>query len=148
MAKGFTLLELLVVLILIAVITAVVAPRITGGLAGANAKKQVRDMVSLLRKARQSAVMEGRVISFAVTEDKRQFRIGEQPANPLAGPATLALLSSEMSLGGAVETDETPVVLYFYPDGTSSGGVLHLNFPRGQHSINIGWLTGEVFVAY
>lgn len=150
----------MVVLVLLGISAAVVAPRIEGGLDGVRVKKQARDLVSTLRAVRHNSIAEGRIISVLVNRDSNFYQIGVAEPVQLSAkvrihlePAETAqqiisannLISANNRVNERNRVDATSTAtLYFYPDGTSSGGMLHLDAPKGSHLIHINWLTGEV----
>lgn len=71
--RGFTLLELLVVLAIMALLTAMSAPAISGYLRGARLRGGARQVASALRLARQLAITERRNHTVHFNIDDRQF---------------------------------------------------------------------------
>lgn len=116
---GFTLLELLVVLTVMALVTVVVGPRFSSwrepGL------RQVgRDLALELRSARGASMRTG--------------GIGRLDAAGLE-----ARLPPGFSLSGAS--------IVFYPDGRTSGGSMVLAAASGTMRLDVDWLTGAVAVS-
>ncbi len=68
--RGFTLIELMIVVMLIAVATAVAAPRLADQIAGARVRKAARDFCSLCRLARSRAASE--VTEYVLVMDKER----------------------------------------------------------------------------
>lgn len=116
--RGFTLLELLVVLTLLALMTAFVLPRFTA-FARPTAKQQAAVLADQLRAARQQAIAISRPVQVPV----------DPAVGRLEGPD-----------GG-----EAAVVLFF-PDGSSTGGRLTIAVGGRQAVIGIDDLTGAVSV--
>lgn len=58
-ARGFTLLELIVVMTLLALVLAIAAPRLGEFLSGRDAREEARRMLSLVRFARAEAIERG-----------------------------------------------------------------------------------------
>ncbi|HBD10927.1 MAG TPA: type II secretion system protein GspH, partial [Porticoccaceae bacterium] len=63
--SGFTLLELLVVLVVISLATALVAPAFNRGLDNFRGQQHMRELASTLRNLRREAIETGRVVALA-----------------------------------------------------------------------------------
>lgn len=97
--RGFTLIEMLVVLALIALVAALALPRL-GSPPSRTDQEQLRSALSLLADARSAAVASGRAQAL--------------------DPAALGLNARYAAATGASDR------IRFYPDGSSSGGTLTL----------------------
>ncbi len=133
-ARGFTLLEMLVVIVLIGVAAGLVGYGLQSGLHSASERKAVVQIVEALRATRVRAIVTGQP---ARTRFDLQQRVFEAPGKPAAAwPADLNLqLHTAADLGAAFE---------FYPDGGASGGHLLLNDGARRWRIDVSWLTGTV----
>ncbi len=133
---GFTLLELLVVLTLASLLLAVAMPRFAALLPGAELKSYSRQTAALLRLARSQAIATGDEVRVEFDPDARHSRMtGRQKASPW--PEQIAV-----SFDGIIDNDDTGPV--FYPDGSASGGTLHIAGNGRHYRIDVNWLTGRV----
>lgn len=133
-ARGFTLLELLVVIALMAMAFGLVSFSVGQGLQAARERQVMREMVGALRQARLQAVLSGAPAVLSLDLERRTFqapgqRLGQWPAD------MGVQLTSASEMGARVA---------FYPDGSSSGGNLLLVRDGRQWRIDVGWLTGSV----
>ncbi len=145
--KGFTLLELLVVLVLLGIIAVLVAPGLGGSLENAKLKTASRELLATLRVRRSEAITQGRMITLRFAEDESSYRVDGEPVRLAEGlsvvyqPATGA---GGEGVQGQVLPDTGNNRLVFYPDGSSSGALLTLRLGEGLRYIRIDWLTGAV----
>ena len=132
--RGFTLLEMLVVILLIGVAAGLLGLGMRQGLQVAKERRVVGQMVEALRTTRAEAIISGQA---ARTEFDLQARTFQAPRRaPQHWPAQLQVtLHSAEQLGSAVA---------FYADGSSTGGNLLLANGTRRWRIDIGWLTGSV----
>lgn len=132
--RGFTLLEMLVVIVLISIAAGLVGFGLQQGLRVAKERQAVGQMVDALRSTRARAIVSG--TSARTVFDLAQLSF-QAPGRPLRHwPADLQVtLHTAEQEGSAVE---------FYPDGSSTGGNLLLANGSRRWRIDIGWLTGSV----
>lgn len=71
-APGFTLVEVLVVLVIITIVIGVVAAKLIPS-AGDKAREEAERLVGLLQTARQEALLNGRLYAFAASEQGYRF---------------------------------------------------------------------------
>ncbi|HXK59100.1 MAG TPA: prepilin-type N-terminal cleavage/methylation domain-containing protein [Acidobacteriota bacterium] len=131
--KGFSLLELVIVLVLLALASALVAPSFTTGLGGLQLETSARDVITLMRHARSQAIGKQEV-----------FRVilGEQ--DPLSLKYFLAnefgetIKEQSLPDGFRFEVPDNwqlPMVVSFYPNGRSSGAVFGVRSGQGKTKI-------------
>lgn len=143
--RGFTLLELLVVLVIASVILAAVGVRFSGAIDGLELKKQTRQMTAELRRARNQALSKSQevIVSFPAENAYQVKPDGEQQQLP---EEFLLDFSPGPGVGDMGVLMQREPAVYFYPDGSSSGGRLTVSSMAGRLQIAINWLTGEVSV--
>ncbi|MDX1483410.1 MAG: GspH/FimT family pseudopilin [Alphaproteobacteria bacterium] len=140
---GFTLLELLVVLSIIALMLGLAVPRFAGVLPGARLDSGARELASGLREARSRAVALNREVRFTLDRGADRYFIG-------AGRAGRAL---PQNLDIALLTGRREIVrpgtgsIRFFPDGSSTGGRIELSSGTDKRSIEVDWLTGRIRLA-
>ena len=135
-ARGFTLFEMLVVIVLIAVTVGILGYGIGKGLHAASERRAIAQVVQALRAARVQAIVSGQPAQTRF--DLRQRRVAGPGQAPWSLPAGMTLqLQTAQELGAAFE---------FYPDGGASGGYVLLSQGDKHWRIDIGWLTGSVAV--
>lgn len=137
--RGFTLIEIIVVLMLIALVVTIASVSVGQGLTGARVRSASRDLVAALRYTRGQAIVSQ---SEQVLElDLEHFTYTAPKRNPVELPKDmeLRLLTAQQELTG-----EKSGRIRFYPDGSSTGG--RIKVIRGQRAwdIEIAWLTGEI----
>ncbi|ARB29578.1 prepilin-type N-terminal cleavage/methylation domain-containing protein [Pseudomonas tolaasii] len=132
--RGFTLMEMLVVILLISLAAGLLGLGVRQGLQAAKERRVVGEMVDALRATRAGAVIGGKA---ARTEFDLQRRTFQAPGRALKRwpPELQVTVESAGVLGAAVE---------FYPDGSSTGGNLLVANGSRRWRIDIGWLTGSV----
>jgi general secretion pathway protein H len=138
--RGFTLMELMVVLALLTLIFAVVPPLITSAIPGVELKASARRVATGLRLAREEAIRSGRDAAFTLDVDNRNFRVdGGYRETQLPEALTLKLEAAESEM-----LSETVGAVRFYPDGSSTGGRIVLSRDERGFQVGVQWLTGRI----
>jgi prepilin-type N-terminal cleavage/methylation domain-containing protein len=135
--RGFTLIEVAVTLLVIALAVGVAAPSISRGLDGLRTRAEAAGIATFLRAAREQAITHQRAYEVRVRTDEGllELRSGD------AVPRTRRLAS-----GVRVTTDPPSAgVISFLPQGLTSGGRLRVEIPGGRgYLITLDPLTGRV----
>ncbi|MCK3827236.1 MULTISPECIES: GspH/FimT family pseudopilin [Pseudomonas] len=132
--RGFTLLEMLVVIVLIGIAAGLLGLGVRQGLQVAQERRVVGQMVEALRATRAGAIVSGRAARTEFDLQRLTFRAPGRAPQQWQAPLQVTLHSAEQA-GAAV---------VFYPDGSSTGGNLLLASGARRWRIDIGWLTGSV----
>ncbi len=140
-AAGFTLIEVLVVLVILGLTVALIVSRGPVRSTGFDLRATAGDIAQQLRLARSEAIATDRVTRFTLDLADRRYE-----TNGVAGP----LLPAELALAMTTVTGGAPRPLgaiTFAPDGSSSGGRVVLVAGANAVAIVVDWLTGRVSVA-
>lgn len=139
-SRGFTLLELTVVLVLMGLIAALAAPNLTGRWQEMQARRCVREMAAEFRQARSHAMSAQ--VETLVSIDLAQRRL----TSSAGGRARVlpASVSIDVMAAGSETLGERVSGIRFYPDGSATGGRVSVSTPRTRMSVDVNWLTGKV----
>lgn len=122
--KGFSLLELLVVLVMLGFMAAVAGPATGRFLDTLDFKKQTGKVMSVIRYARLMAVTQGEVLQIKVSEETNSLILSGAVSE-----------TRELGLEGDDLLELDPAEIYFYPEGYASPG--SLSFTKGERSQKI-----------
>lgn len=95
-----------------------------------------------LRQARGLAIASGRRVTFALDVTRRAYRVDDGPVRPLPTSLSLAMTAA----AGEAGEGATAAAIGFLPDGSSSGGRIHLAAGAVRRLVAVDWLTGHVTV--
>jgi general secretion pathway protein H len=139
MPRGFSLLELIAVLVLIAIAVTVASVSVTNSIGSAKIHAVSRDLVAALRYTRGQAIVKGEQRTLDVDLEAMSYTAPGRGAVKFPDKIEVKLLTAQNELINARSGR-----IRFYPDGSSTGG--HISVISGQREwrINVGWLTGEV----
>ncbi len=139
--RGFTLIEMLAVVALIALTMTVVAVSVGGGLSGARVKGASRDLVASLRYTRGQAIVKREEQTLTVDVEQRRFRAPNKKWIELPKDMSMKLFTARSEL-----EEEGVGRIRFFPDGSSTGGHIDLVHKDAVWRVEVLWLTGEVSV--
>lgn len=139
LSKGFTLIEILIVVTLVAALTLLLVGAMNGGMDGLKLRSNAKTLVAELRHARAQAISTGTVQRFTVEPEKRLWTGAKQRHGEF--PKAL-----EVTFTGVrqVQAREGEGVILFFEDGASTGGRIQLRVEKAAWNVDIAWLTGEV----
>jgi general secretion pathway protein H len=135
---GFTLLELIVVIVLIAIGLTLVSFGVMRGLDSARAREAGRDLTLALRAVRTQAITTGQTttLNFDLA-NQRYERPGKKPQTLPSGMRMRVMTAADLSTGRRA-------AIAFFPDGSSTGGNVRLEKDGRAWRVDIAWLTGTV----
>ena len=141
-STGFTLIEVLIVLAILAIVTSVAMPRLLRTQGAAQMRSAALEVAAGLRKTRSLAIGSGHAAVFAIDTATGVFRSG--PAGPIG---RLPQDIHPVLITTADEQDsETEGGIRFFADGSSNGGGIRLRSGDRQFDILVDWLTGRVVI--
>ncbi len=138
-ARGFTLLELILVLIILALTAGLILPRVGGGWKRMEDREFLLEFVQTLRRARLVAMNSGEVTAFRIRSGERLYDFELPLRRPI--PENVDIYADNLERDP--ETGDHLVL--FYPDGSLVGNDMELVFDKVRSfRISIHPLFGTV----
>ena len=137
-SRGFTLVELMVVMVIIALVMGLVATSMSRSISGAEARAASRKLVASLRYTRARAIIDKQERVFQVDTENRSYQAPGRKLTQLPEGVDLTLTTARSEM-----TSEAVGGIRFFPDGGSTGGHIELTVNDREYRVNIAWLTGE-----
>ena len=134
---GYSVLEMLVVLAIIGAAVAIAQPSFHGVPEQVQLRTAAQGVLSALKSTRAAAIARNRDMALVFDLDRREYFSAAIPTTAL--PATIRLELKVANL--SAETSVRPTI-WFFPDGSSTGGDLMLKAHERSSHICINWLTG------
>ena len=138
--KGFSLLELLIVLFILLLGTGAIGLKIGSGNDATEHQSVARDLVSALRFAKGQALISREETTVNIDLNENSYTVSKRD-KVFTIPDTIALtvVTAQEEMAG-----EGLANIRFFPDGSSSGGRVKLERNSVNWQIDINWLTGQV----
>ena len=139
-AKGFSLIEITLVLFIMIAGVAIVGPNISSGRGTMQIKSAARDIASALRYARGQALISQQQILLTIDLENNTYKVSSRDKLfHVPEGITLTLVPAQSE-----KTGEDKGSIRFFPDGSSTGGRVTLERDDNQWLIDINWLTGHI----
>lgn len=129
-ARGFSLFELLVVLVLLGVIAGVVAPATGQFLKKLNFRQQIAEVLNTFHYARLMAVAKGKVVKVVFEEPDRLLITGGVSE------------TRQLDFSEEVRVRFDPAAIVFYPEGHASYARIEFRQGARQNDFIVDPLTG------
>jgi len=140
--RGFTLVELLVVMVIASLAMALVLPSLSGARTRLELNSATRQLSAALRHARSQAIARHADVALVLNVEDRSYRYSDEPARyALPDTLNLKLLTSQSELVGSDSG-----AIRFFPDGSSTGGRIVLLADGTDQAIDVNWLTGRISI--
>ena len=137
-AAGFSLIELLMVMTLIALAASVVPAVLFKNQDQTRVTSVAREIVSSLRAARTDAMARQTPVRYTLDLEAQSHQVTGRESRQLPGAVQLAATVP----AAFIEGSRASVV--FFPDGSSVGGQIEVRSGTHRKDIDIRWLTGRV----
>ena len=138
--RGFTLIEVMMVMVLAVVIYAFLVAIPLRGTSIADLKASARVLASGLRQAQTMAMVTRQDAVLTLDLDSREFVLpGEKEPRKLPDGIDLKLYTAQSEV-----TSERKGAIRFYPDGSSTGGRITVSSGERKFLVDVDWLTGRV----
>ena len=137
-SRGFTLVEVMVVMVIIALIMGMVATALSRSVSSAEARAATRKLVASLRYTRARAIIDKGEQVFQVNIDDRSYKAPGRKKITLPEGVDITVTTARSEI-----TSEDVAGIRFFPDGGSTGGHIELTVNEREYRVNVAWLTGE-----
>jgi general secretion pathway protein H len=140
--SGFTLVEIVVVIALIAGATALTAGLLNAGLPGQQLRGAARELAAQMRFARAQAIVTGEAQVLTLDANKHAWTAPHGRHGEINDKIEIIAVGARDDAAG-----EGVATYRFFPDGASTGGHVRLRRGDAEWRVDVAWLTGEVALA-
>ena len=145
--RGFTLLELIVVLAIAGLVFSLGGPSVRTLAATMEYRDAVRQIVSAAKNARRDAFAQGIPMDLLIDTDRNRYALSADSPSVSADQFAPLPEALDITVVYAAEVSPRPglAAIRFYPAGGSSGGEISVARPSGAGvHLTIDWLLGDV----
>lgn len=139
--KGFTLMEVMIVMVLVALILGLTTAFFAHSLTSTRSRTTVRDLKNSLRYARGLARTSGVPKVLSIDLDGKKFWITAKKAREIPKDMEISVLDP---VSGEVRSGVYRIV--FYPTGNTPGTVITLSGRKGSSTIYLDPILGSVAI--
>ena len=139
--RGFSLLEVLLVLVLAGILMGVVATSLSDGPV---LRKSAREVASSLRHARSIAILQQKPVVWSMNIQSREFWV--KGRNKGAKRDFHDSISARINTAASELVSSKQGNIRFFPDGSSTGGSVELTAREQTYKVNVEWISGRVSV--
>ncbi len=137
--RGFTLIEIIAVMVLLTIIATVVAMSFSKSMSSAKIEAASRDLVAALRYTRGQAIVRGEQKALDIDLEHNTYQAPGKAIVQMPKDMRLQLVTAEIE-----QTSRSAGRIRFFADGASTGGHITVFMGQRRWQINVSWLTGQV----
>lgn len=138
-SRGFSLIEIVAVIFLIALAISAVSISFSKSMNSAKIQAATRDLVAALRYTRGQAIVTGKQAALDLDIRSNTYQAPRKPIVKLPKDMQMVLYTADSE-----QTSASSGRIRFFPDGASTGGHISVRLGEREWRINVSWLTGEV----
>lgn len=138
-ARGVSLIELIVVIVLVGLMSLLAASAMGGGFKGMQLRGAAREVAAQLRYTRTRAIATGQTQRFSIDPRTRAWEAPDGRRGELAPQ-----LDVEFTGARQAQAREDVGAILFFHDGASTGGRVRLSREGAAWDVDVRWLTGQV----
>ena len=137
---GFTLIEAVCVLAIVAILAALILPAIPHATSQSRLAGYAVDIAALLKRDRNAAMRDHVMVATALDPEQRTVRSSDaaitvEIPSDVSFSALLAKRCGDRPVGSTID---------FFPSGASCGGVIAISRQGLGYQIRVNWLTGGI----
>jgi general secretion pathway protein H len=140
--RGFTMIELVAVILVIGLVAALAPPMFASGVSAAEHRAATRQVAQVLRYARTEAVAKRVDVGVDFDLEARTYQLPGAKKKSKVPDGIEILLTTTV----AETKNEKNASVRFYPDGGSTGGRVTLKYKEREFRVDIDWLTGRIAI--
>ena len=140
-ARGFSLLEIIVVISLIGLLMGFAAYTLNKQLPGQQLRSSAKELAAELRFTKSQAMVTGQAQSFRINAKTREWSGPKNHSGVL--PKALEIIATTAR---REQPENDVAAIKFFPDGAATGGRIVLQHDTAKWQVDVRWLTGEVTV--
>jgi general secretion pathway protein H len=140
-ARGFTLLEIVIVVAMIALLMGLSAYALSRQLPGQQLRNSAKQIAAELRYTKTQALISGQAQTFSINPQTREWAGPKGHEGSL--PDAFEILTTTAS---AERLSDDVAAIKFFPEGASTGGRIVLKRDAAEWRVDVKWLTGDVSV--
>jgi general secretion pathway protein H len=138
-SRGFSLIEMVAVMVLAALVFAMVSLSFSKSLSSAKVQAASRGLVAALRYTRGQAIVKGKSTSLELDVENNRYMVPGPRVVNLPKNMHMTMLTADNE-----QTGQNSGRIRFFPDGASTGGHISVFFGSEEWRINVDWLTGSI----
>jgi len=138
-SRGFTLIEMIAVIVLLAIVLAVSTLSLSRSLSSAKVRAASKDLVAALRYTRGQAIVKGKPQALVLNLENNSYLAPGKKSVSLPKDMVMRLTTADTEQTGANSGG-----IRFFADGSSTGGHISVLMGNREWRINVAWLTGEI----
>jgi len=136
---GFTLIEMLVVVTILALTATFAAPLLLHGSKTLQLETTSTELASALRLTRSAAIARNAQLKLTIDVDRHTFESAVVPLRTFASD-----IDAKLAFASALRAAPSAGGFMFFGDGSSTGGDITLSLQDRQVKLCVDWLTGTV----
>lgn len=136
---GFTLIEMIAVIVLLAIVLTVSTLSLSKSLASAKVRAASKDLVAALRYTRGQAIVKGKPQALVLNLENNSYVAPGKKSVSLPKDMVMRLTTAETE-----QTGTNAGGIRFFADGSSTGGHISVLMGSREWRVNVAWLTGEI----
>ena len=137
--RGFSLLEIVLVIAIIALASLLAAAALGGGIDGLRLRSAAKEVAAQLRYTRAQALATGEPQRFTIDPHAHTWSAPKQRHGTLPGQLGIVFTGAR-----EVQPSRGEGAIVFFADGASTGGRVQLQVDDAAWKVDVAWLTGQV----